>query len=1093
MINFNSTNSDQQSTKPQATLAKRSAMKSLRILILIFLLSAIGFQWISPMQTAKADVAAGFSEYFIPGAADDVWDILNDLSTFSGNNFTNVITMPITTPNLTVYYDHWENGYLSGAAGDEVYSGYAVGSVLTFKSPQVPSNPRGTTLAACAGSTNPSGTTSNCYDGMDRIFVVGGAVSIAQVYWPYGEGTVYANAWEVYPVKAWESSYSMPVGENLYVTNTTAYADFDCVYVLVEAKEDDTQVTFNNTRTSAPGSGACGNSWWADGSVTLAKGKTYFRGGVNSASTIVSTKPVEVQFIVGREDSTYDSRSHTLVPSGQWDKEYYSPVPSYSGTNVNIYLYNPTGSTLAVTYQDTSGTATCNVPAGGTLSIRACLGRFVAAGSAVHLTAASNFFAIGEYDSGSSSRNWGFSIIPKASLNSEYFLPWAPGDYNVPPTSNGSPVYVTPTVANQVIYVDYSPITTPPTTEATYTLSLLQVQKIRDADNDNTGMHVWSDFPFAMTWGEDAQYAGTGNPYIDAGYTILPPNPNWIDVALDVDKSANPEVISLLVGETVEFTVDVKTNLLPLDNFFIEDYLPPYFAYVAGTTQITWPGGTYTANPTITGAAATGYTLHWGTAPDNIGDLGANQTMTLKFTAITVTGFNAASSVNNTSATGYWGSTPLTATGQATVIAGSPGHIVVIKDAIPDAPQDFPFALINQAKPNDPTHFTLDDDADGTYANTAQFGLRPGNYTVEETSVAGWYLYSATCTSSVAGNTPTPANIPLAAGETVTCTFTNTQADWGDLPDSYATSLDQNGPRHIPFKDTNGDGLPNSSGGNSAIWLGSMIIQSDAVVSGVGKFDTEVNGQPTSDASGDDANGAAPDDEDGVLLTTFVNYTHTLSIDVRCTSSEATAAGWLVVWFDWDHSNSFDSSEATFNQSVNCSSAGVTQSLTYIYPGSRSSMYYRVRLFDPSTYKPADPTSAFTGLYWNGEVEDYYYPNDPTSATVSPPTASAADQAILVSWETFSELDILSFKLYRATDPAALPEARALVYETPAKHPGKLDGDVYEYNDTDVQSGTTYTYWLAVHLKNGSVVTLDPASASLPGAGFKIFLPALRR
>ncbi len=825
MLKIKSTNRNQKSSDHPATPDQRSALKILSIFILIILLSTVGLQFLSPAQTAKADVAAGFSEYFIPGAADDIWDILNDLSPFSGNNFLNVITMPITTPNLTVYYDHWENGYLTGAAGDEVYSGYAVGSVLTFKSPSISSNPRGTNLTACAGSTNPAGTTSNCYDGMDRIFVVGGAVSIAQVYWPTDEGTVYANGWEVYPLKAWESSYTMPVGENLYRTDSTAYADFDCVYVLVEAKEDATQVTFDNTRTSQPSSGNCGRNWWADGSVTLAKGKTYFRGAVDTASTIVSNKPVEVQIIVGREDSTFDSRSHTLVPSGQWDNEYYSPVPGYSGTNVNLYLYNPTGSTLAVTYDDSAaGTTTCNVPAYGTLSVRACKGSFVAAGSAVYLSAASNFFALGEYDSGSSSRNWGFSIIPKSSLNSEYFLPWAPGNSNVPPSgTNGSPVFVTPTVNSQVFYVDYSPITSPPTVDATFTLNLLQVQKILDPDIDNTGMHVWSDYPFAMTWGEDAQYAGTGTPYIDAGYTILPPNPEWIDIAMDVDKSANPEVISLLVGEEVEFTVAVKSIVLPIDNIFIDDYLPPYFAYVPGTTSIIWPGGTFTADPSITGAVGTGYILHWGTPSGNIGDLAANQTMTLKFKAVTVTGFNAQTSVNNVTGTGYWGLIPLTATAQAIVTAGQPGKIVVIKNAIPDSSQDFPFTLVNQAKPNDPTNFVLDDDGDGTYSNTAQFGLKPGTYTVTETAVDSWYLVNAACSSSVPGNTPTPANIPLAAGETVTCTFTNTQADWGDLPDSYGTLLASNGPRHALFPDTNGDGLPESLGATSAIWLGAFI------------------------------------------------------------------------------------------------------------------------------------------------------------------------------------------------------------------------------------------------------------------------------
>ena len=49
--------------------------------------------------------------------------------------------------------------------------------------------------------------------------------------------------------------------------------------------------------------------------------------------------------------------------------------------------------------------------------------------------------------------------------------------------------------------------------------------------------------------------------------------------------------------------------------------------------------------------------------------------------------------------------------------------------------------------------------------------LDPGTYSVSETVPAGWDLTSATCSDG-----SNPASINLAAGETVTCTFTNTQA-----------------------------------------------------------------------------------------------------------------------------------------------------------------------------------------------------------------------------------------------------------------------------------------------------------------------------
>ena len=52
--------------------------------------------------------------------------------------------------------------------------------------------------------------------------------------------------------------------------------------------------------------------------------------------------------------------------------------------------------------------------------------------------------------------------------------------------------------------------------------------------------------------------------------------------------------------------------------------------------------------------------------------------------------------------------------------------------------------------------------------------LDPGTYSVAELSQTGWDLTNTTCVSSI-GDTETAASIELDAGETVTCTFTNTK------------------------------------------------------------------------------------------------------------------------------------------------------------------------------------------------------------------------------------------------------------------------------------------------------------------------------
>jgi len=103
------------------------------------------------------------------------------------------------------------------------------------------------------------------------------------------------------------------------------------------------------------------------------------------------------------------------------------------------------------------------------------------------------------------------------------------------------------------------------------------------------------------------------------------------------------------------------------------------------------------------------------------------------------------------------------------------GTITIVKDAVPDDAQDFAFTTTGGLTP---AGFSLDDDADGTLSDTQVFtDVSPGSYTVSETAVAG-YDVSLSCTdpdggSSTAGAT---ATIDLDAGESVTCTFTNTKA-----------------------------------------------------------------------------------------------------------------------------------------------------------------------------------------------------------------------------------------------------------------------------------------------------------------------------
>jgi hypothetical protein len=106
------------------------------------------------------------------------------------------------------------------------------------------------------------------------------------------------------------------------------------------------------------------------------------------------------------------------------------------------------------------------------------------------------------------------------------------------------------------------------------------------------------------------------------------------------------------------------------------------------------------------------------------------------------------------------------------------GSITIIKNAVPDGPQDFGFTTTGSGL----SAFSLDDDADPTLSNTKSFtNLVPGSYSVTETALTGWDLTGLSCvgtngSSTLGTNLGTGVStITLGAGDAVTCTYTNTQ------------------------------------------------------------------------------------------------------------------------------------------------------------------------------------------------------------------------------------------------------------------------------------------------------------------------------
>jgi uncharacterized repeat protein (TIGR01451 family) len=612
-----------------------------------------------PNQSARA-MASGISDFYVPTSSGQIMDIFIDndnnpvIDPVPGLRY--VIAFTAYLDNTVLYYDHWEDGYdfdaVNFTGADETYSADH-GQVMSFISYNVPVDRSDPYIDQCGvGSRNPSGSTTNCYDGRDHIYVTGGAAATLTI-WPESKGTVYALSWALYPTKPFQTGYTIPVGENL-----TSYLDFSNTYVIVQSTVDGNDVTIDDADPSG-----------TDISITLNKGEVTQLHHIWSGTTVTADYPVQTLFIAGETitgGSCCEIRGFTAIPDSLWTNEYFNPVSGRTGGNgTELYIYNP-GSAQMVTWQDSTGSGSFAIDAGTTLaySDASVANHKVPVDSGVRLTATEKFNVIGSADSDAYAYEWGFDLLPSNLLPNEYYLGWAPGTSQETPTNNCSPVWITATQNNTVVKVDYSPIDG--TFETTYNLNQLQSQRIYDSDFNNTGMYIMANGPLAAVWGQagmnqdgDACIAGT--PNLDLGYTVVPYLDQFVEVGLDLDKSADPALILDRAGQVVEFTLAVSTDELTINDIDVVDTLPVNWAYVDNSTTITFPDDSTLvgdpADPSIVGQVLT-----WNLDKD----MAANEVMTIVFSAIT-TAAPGGLSINKSSASGSHGTLIFSARDSAAV------------------------------------------------------------------------------------------------------------------------------------------------------------------------------------------------------------------------------------------------------------------------------------------------------------------------------------------------------------------------------------------------------------------------------------------
>ena len=564
-------------TRPTLSrLRPRNSLWGFLFLVMVILLAGASH--------AFGAASAGYSEYYIPGDEEFMLDIFEECGS-GGQGTTNHVTITVTawSDNSTVYYDHWEDGYTFDPddpdTADETYTLTNRGDSVTFESSNVPAVTRGT---------------AEYYDGRDYVYVAGGLTTLCRASWTETEGPNQSLAWEVYPVRPQLTKYILPFGEDLDTGD--GLDDFERVYALIQATEDNTVVTidYDGDGTADPidldRDEDCSDSVT---SVTLDKGEVFLLDNhslcpntqtVTTGTIILGTETLQVQYVIGDQDTNFEIRGLSAFPRGFWDKEYYAPADGGSGSYyTDIYLHNPWDSVLTINYQTSTGTGTFTVPANDTVSFAATEG-FVPANTSVYLWADSEFWGVSTIDYEGQTYDWGYALVPAYLLDYEHFMGWAPSSY---PVTAGyyanSGIYIASAMDNIRVFVDVDNDTAP---DFTYDLGRLETQYIYDSvDGDLSDTNVWATGPYTMVYGEDLD-GYTSNPALDVGYTTIP-GVSFVELVLTVDKTVDPVMVATTSGEQSDFTLVVNSHEFEVNDINVVDFMPGGWKYVDDSTTIT--------------------------------------------------------------------------------------------------------------------------------------------------------------------------------------------------------------------------------------------------------------------------------------------------------------------------------------------------------------------------------------------------------------------------------------------------------------------------------------------------------------------------
>jgi len=347
----------------------------LRLALLSLLFGALPLSIPGPVYAAGNPAAV--QVYYVTLPEADALTVLDAINSAATTPVTTYFSIAIGVSGTYVYYDQWENGYDSDLANPtNLYSG---------------SNPGGTQIwgngkAADGCAPNKNGVALSCSDANDVLSAgdvilpsnaipiprnssviffdsrdkVGASSSIAmaRAVWAGGPGTLNAFAHEMYATAEWGTAYESPVGTNT-ATLAQGYSGqgmFEYSALSVMASQNSTTVQIDK---DANGS--------YETSITLNEGGATLVTGVSQGARVQTTdavKPIQVVLVTGDIGSSYESRDMNLLPVSAYGSSYWSPVGvntgvAYTPGPTRVFLYSPsTGGPTHITCKRRSPTPT---------------------------------------------------------------------------------------------------------------------------------------------------------------------------------------------------------------------------------------------------------------------------------------------------------------------------------------------------------------------------------------------------------------------------------------------------------------------------------------------------------------------------------------------------------------------------------------------------------------------------------------------------------------------------------------------------------------------------------------------------------------